>query len=223
MNVTDAVMTRRSIRAFQDKPVPKAILERVLETARWTPSGGNTQPWQLMVLTGQPLQDLIAAVQEKVVSRAPLEDEYQIYPVDLAHPHETRRVGVGEAMYAAIGVEREDKAGRWQQFAHNFRGFDAPVLLLCYCKRYMGPPQWGDMGMMLQTIMLLLREEGLDSCAQEAWSRFGKTIKQAVGIDDAEFIFYSAMAIGYAEMDAIINNFERQRAPLDEIVEWRGF
>ncbi len=224
MNVTEAVTSRRSIRQFLDTPVSREVLERVLTTAQRAPSGGNVQPWNAIILTGEPLKTLIDAVQARIAANPQdRDDEYTIYPENLQEPYRSRRFGVGEAMYAALDIPRENRLGRLMQFAANFRAFDAPVLMMIHCPRNMGPPQWSDMGMWLQTIMLLLREEGLDSCAQEAWSVYAQTIKSMLGISDDDDILFCGMGIGYRDPTAPINNFDVLRAPLDEVIEWRGF
>ena len=133
------------------------------------------------------------------------------------------RFGVGEQMYEALGIARENKAGRLSQFAANFRAFDAPVLMLVHTPRYMGPPQWSDLGMWLQTVMLLLREEGLDSCPQEWMALYARVIKEEIGVPDDSHILFCGLAIGYREAEAPVNNFERSRVPLDEAVRFVGF
>lgn len=222
MRVSEAVTSRRSIRAFIDTPVDREVLERVLTTAQRAPSGGNVQPWNAEVLTGEPLARLLAASAEAVQARAARSTEYDIYPPGLAGVYEERRVGVGEAMYAALAIERGDKRGRFAQFAENFRAFGAPVLLLVHTPRNMGPPQWSDIGMWLQTVMLLLREEGLDSCPQESWAMYTRQIRDVIGLPD-DHIFFCGMAIGYRDPAAPVNSFDVPRAPLSEVVRFDGF
>ena len=223
MNVTDAVTSRRSIRAFQDKPVDPTVLRRVLETAQRSPSGGNTQPWNAVLLTGAPLANLFAKVAEVLPQgRAAFSPEYNVYPPELEGAYELRRQGVGEAMYAALEIPRDNKMGRLAWFARNFQGFGAPVLMLVHTPKYMGPPQWSDIGMWLQSVMLLLREQGLDSCAQEAWAVWSKQIRECVDIPD-DHIFFCGMAIGWGDRDHPVNQFPVARAPLDEAVRWEGF
>ena len=223
MNVTDAVQSRRSVRAFLDKPVEQAKLRRVLEKAQRSPSGGNTQPWHAEILTGEPMQALFRSVAEVLPQgKDAFSPEYDIYPKDLTGSYEERRRGVGEDMYGALEIGRDNKAGRRMWFANNFRAFGAPVLMLVHTKKYMGPPQWSDIGMWLQTIMLLLREEGLDSCAQEAWAVYSKQVRAAVSIPD-DHIFFCGMAIGYRDPDAPVNIFDVARAPLSEAVDWHGW
>jgi nitroreductase len=223
MNVSEAVSTRRSIRAFLDTPVDPAVLRSVLERAQRAPSGGNVQPWNAVVLAGEPLARLQAAVAEAVPQgRAGRSMEYDIYPPGLDGAYEARRVDVGEAMYAALGIARADKQGRLGQFALNFRGFGAPVLMLVHTPRTMGPPQWSDIGMWLQTVMLLLREEGLDSCPQESWAMYGRQVRACVAIPD-DHVFFCGLAIGHRDPDAAVNRFAVPRAPLAEVVRFEGF
>lgn len=221
--VSQAVASRRSIRAFTDQPVDREVLRRVLEKAQNAPSGGNTQPWNAHVLTGEPLAALFAKVAEVVpMGRDAMSPEYHIYPPELDGAYEARRVGVGEAMYASLGIPRDNRPARLMWFARNFQAFGAPVLMLIHTPRYMGPPQWSDIGMWLQTVMLLLREEGLDSCAQEAWAVYSRQIREVVDIPE-DHIFFCGLAIGHGDRSVPINQFPVPRAPLDEAVTWEGF
>jgi nitroreductase len=223
MTVTEAVATRRSVRQFLDRPVDRSVLERVLEKARNAPSGGNVQPWNAIVLTGEPLARLTEAILAKAASE-PMGAgfEYDIYPPGLEGRYEAQRRAVGHAMFESVGLAREDKLGRIAQMAQNWTSFGAPVQLFTYTRKYMGPPQWSDMGMWLQTVMLLLREEGLDSCPQEIWARYGEFMKVQLAIDD-EHIFFCGMAIGYRDPAAPINTFPVPRVALTETVAFQGF
>ncbi|MBA4164609.1 MAG: nitroreductase family protein [Erythrobacter sp.] len=223
MTVSEAVETRRSVRAFTDRPVDRAVLTRVLAKAQAAPSGGNVQPWNAVILTGEPMQRLFARVAEQFPKgREAHRPEYHIYPPELEGAYEERRFGVGEALYAALGIPREDKARRLMWFANNFRAFGAPVLMLVHTPKYMGPPQWSDIGMWLQTIALLLREEGMDCCFQEAWAVYSPQIRECVDIPQ-DHIFFCGMAIGYRDPDAPVNNFAVPRALLDEVIRWEGW
>ena len=220
--VTEAVTSRRSIRSFLDKPVDPAVLRRVLETAQRSPSGGNTQPWNAVALAGAPLAALLARVAAVVPQgRAAHSPEYDIYPKGLEGRYEASRFAVGEGLYAALGIPREDKMARLMWFARNFQAFGAPVLLLIHTPRYMGPPQWADIGMWLQTVALLLREEGLDSCMQEAWAVYSQQVRESVAIPD-DHIFFCGMAIGWGDRDDPVNRFEVPRADLGEVVRFDG-
>ena len=223
MNVSEAVDSRRSIRAFTDQPVDRAVLTRVLERAQRSPSGGNTQPWHGVMLAGDPLRRLIARVaQDLPRGREAFAPEYHVYPPELDGAYETRRRAIGEAMYGALAIPREDKMQRLMWFARNFQAFGAPVLMLVHTPKYMGPPQWSDIGMWLQTIMLLLCEEGLDSCPQEAWAVYASQIREVVSMPD-DHIFFCGLAIGYRDPDAAVNQFPVARAPLEEAIRWEGW
>jgi nitroreductase len=218
MNVTEAVATRRSVREYLDKPVDRAVLERVLEKAQNAPSGGNTQPWNAHILA-KLLETTASVLPQGTDAHKP---EYHIYPPELDGKYSERRFGVGEALYAALEIPRENKMARMMWFAKNFRAFDAPILMLIHTPKYMGPPQWSDIGMWLQTLALLLREEGLDCCFQEAWAIYSPQIRECVDIPE-DHIFFCGVAIGYRDPDAPVNNFKVPRAPLDEVVTWEGF
>ena len=203
--------------------MPLAMLQDILTKAQRAPSGGNVQPWEVSVVTGDALKNLIGAVGKQMMQGlAGLQPEYQIYPEPLPEPWMQRRRGVAAAMYDAMGVERTDRAARDAAMALNFNGFGAPVVLFVHCQRFMGPPQWADMGIWLQTVMLLLREAGLDSCPQEAWAVYGKAIRDQIGVGDDSMI-YSGLAIGWADMDAPVNSFPVDRADLGEVVQFHGF
>ena len=221
--VTQALHRRRSVRAFTGQPVDPALLKTIFAAAQRAPSGGNLQPWQATVVTGarwQAVKDAVAA--RLALGREGYEPEYDIYPKGLTDPWEARRFGVGEGLYASIGIPREDKAGRLAQFVENYRGFGAPVMLFLHCSRIMGPPQWSDMGMWLQSVMLLLVEHGLASCPQECWAMYGATIRRTLALDDGQILF-TGLAIGYADTDAAINQWAVPRAPLEDVIDWQGF
>jgi nitroreductase len=221
--LTELLRRRRSVRDFTDRPVDPALLRDILAAAQRAPSGGNLQPWQAVVVTGAPWQSVKDAVAARVaMGRDGYEPEYDIYPPNLTEPWTARRFGVGEALYAALGIAREDKAGRLAQFMENYRGFGAPVMLFLHCSRIMGPPQWADMGMWLQSVMLLLTEAGLASCPQECWEMYGGTVRRALGLDEGQILF-AGLAIGYADESAPVNQWPVPRAPLDEVIEWQGF
>lgn len=219
-SVTEAVLTRRSVRAFTDQPVPLDLIRQVMDTARWAPSGCNFQPWEGAVLTGAPLREL-----QDLMRASPMQDpkEYswsdpEVLPECLARLHQ-----VGADMYAALQVDRADKESRGDFVARNIVSFDAPALLLVYFPRVMGPPQWSDVGMWLQSIMLLLREAGLDTCPQEFLSLHAKVIKQFLGVSDESHIFFCGIAIGYRVEDDPVNQFDRKREELDSKIKFLGF
>jgi nitroreductase len=222
MGVTEAVKARRSVRAFLDTPVSLPVLREVLELAARAPSGGNLQPWWIHVVTGEPLTRLRETMRQRVLTQGPDPAEYEVYPANLWEPYRSRRYEIGEVMYAALGIERTDKLGRLRRFAENYQLFGAPVALFCFVDRRMGSPQWSDLGMYLQTLMLLLQERGIDSCAQEAWSAYNRVVSEFVQ-SPAEHMLFCGMAIGYADPDAAVNRLDTPRAPLDEFARFHGF
>ena len=220
MNVSQAVESRRSIRAFRDTPIQLETIRRVLDRARMAPSGCNFQPWRATVLTGEPLRSL----QEKMLVAEPQDPiEYSYSDPNASPLHLARLQEVGAAMYGAMEIGRGDKESRGDFSRANIVSFGAPVLLLCHFERFMGPPQWSDVGMWLQTIMLLLRDEGLDSCPQEWMSLYARLIKAHIGVSDEEQILFCGIAIGYRDEEAAVNNFDRPRVPLDEQVRFDGW
>ena len=218
MNVTEAVTTRRSIRAFLDKPVDLETLTRVMDKARWAASGCNYQPWEASIVTGQPLKDL----QAKIIANGPQAAEYDWAAPGTEEAYKARLDGVSAGMFGAMGIAREDGAGRMAAMAKNATSFDAPAVLFVYFPRLMKEPQWSDVGMWLQTIALLLREEGLDSCAQEAWAVYTKQIRECVDIPD-DHIFFCGVAVGYRYPASPVNNFDVARAPISESISWDGW
>jgi nitroreductase len=223
VNVSEALATRMSCRAFLPTPVPGATLRAILDAARQAPSGGNLQPWRVYALAGAPLVELIARVRAQLPTHPRGEEpEYAIYPEQLWEPYRSRRYQCGEDLYATIGVTREDKFGRLLQFARNYEFFGAPVGLFFCLDRRLGPPQWSDLGMYMQSVMLLAREHGLDTCAQEAWSVWPRTVGGFLGLPP-ELLLFSGMALGWRDPAAPINRLRTQRAPLEEVAELRGF
>jgi nitroreductase len=214
MNVSEAVHSRRSVRAFLPTEVSLDTLRHVLQSAARAPSGGNLQPWRLHVLTGAALARFRTLMGERLARGDQDPPEYPVYPPNLHEPYRTQRFAVGEALYAALGIERANKTGRLLQFARNYDFFGAPVGLFCFVDRRMGHAQWSDLGMYLQTTMLLLREQGLDSCAQEAWSAYNQTVSAFVGAPPEQMLF-CGMSIGYADPAAPANTLISERAALE--------
>jgi nitroreductase len=221
MNVTKAVGKRISVRAFKPDPVPGDVVREILQIAQRAPSGGNLQPWRVHAVAGEPLAELKAKAQATLA--AGLEKpEYEVYPADLWDPFRTRRFVCGEDLYASIGIPREDKPARLRQLARNVELFGAPVGLFFTLDRKLGYPQWADVGMFMQTVMLLAVERGLDTCAQEFWARLPKTVGDFLGLPDDQMLF-SGMALGYRDESAPINNWRTRRDPFEAFAEMRGF
>lgn len=216
MLVSEAVAYRRSVRAFLDKPVDVSLVRDIVGQAARTASGGNVQPWHVDIVSGDSMARLKAVMEDKIAARERETPEYAVYPPGLTQPWEDRRVGVGEAMYGALRIAREDRKARAIWFANNFRFFGAPVALFVSLDRQMGLPQWSDAGALLNTIMLLLCEAGLDTCPQECWSGFPKTIGQFLSLPDTR-ILWTGLAIGYKDPDHPVNrDWQSERAPAQE-------
>ena len=223
MNVYEAIASRKSVREFLPTPVPAETIRRVLSAAARAPSGGNVQPWHIDVVGGEAL-DRFKSIMRERLSLPPESAEprdYDIYPKQLVSPYRDRRFKVGEDMYAKLGIPREDKAARLRWLANNYRFFGAPLALFCSVDRRMGPPQWSDLGMYLQSVMLLLREEGLDSCPQECWSHYPRTVAEFIGLP-GELMLFCGMSIGYRNPDSAVNRLVAERAPLEEFARFHG-
>ncbi len=215
VSVTQAVRSRKSIRAFLDTPVSDETIAGLLETAARAPSGGNVQPWRIYVVGSATMPSFLEFIGE----RPPETPEYEVYPPKLWEPYRTNRFELGEDMYALLEIERDDRAGRLARMAENFKLFGAPASIFCFIDKKMGPPQWSDLGMFLQTFMLLATEAGLDTCAQEAWSSYPQGVKEFVGAPDDEMLF-CGVAIGHADTTAPVNSLESKRMPLEQ---WTTF
>lgn len=218
MDVTEAVGKRVSIRAFKPDPVPGALVRELLELAHRAPSGGNLQPWRVYALAGAALEDL----KTRVRARGPEKAEYDVYPPNLWDPFRTRRFQNGEDLYKTIGIPREDRPARFAQLAKNGQFFGAPVGLFFCLDRKLGPPQWSDVGMYMQTLMLLATERGLATCAQEYWAAHPKLLAEMLNLPDDHMVF-SGMALGYADEAHPINTLRSSREPFENFAEMRGF
>ena len=218
MKVSEAIASRKTIRAFKPDPVSRETIESILAAASRAPSGGNLQPWKVYVLLGEARDELIRRVAErrktKALGEAP---EYSIYPPALTEPYRTRRFRIGEAMYGALGIPREDKMARLAFFSRNWEFFGAPVGLIVTIDRQMQQGQWSDVGMFLQNIMLLAREHGLHTCPQEAWAVWHRIIREYLAVPENEMVF-CGMGIGYADENHPVNALVSDRAPLGEFV-----
>jgi nitroreductase len=216
MNVSDAVSSRSSIRAYQKKKVSNMLIKDLLHKSSRSPSGGNLQPWKIFVINNSGMNDFLAF---QAKWSKPENPAYDIYPSKLKEPYRTSRYELGEQMYELLGIGREDKDARIAQVMENFKFFGAPCAFFCFVDRQMGPPQWSDLGMFLQTFMLLAKEAGLDTCAQEAWSMKHDSVSTFVKADDTDILF-CGMAIGYRDDTALVNSLESKRRPLKE---WAKF
>ncbi|MDK6079068.1 nitroreductase [Massilia varians] len=214
--VDAAITSRRSIRAFLPKPVERADIERILEVAARAPSGTNTQPWKVYVLTGQArekLSEAILAVNADPEQARRHTEEYAYYPREWISPFVDRRRKVGWDLYSLLGLTRDNKAGMAAQHARNYRFFDAPVGLIFTIDRIMEQGSWLDYGMFLQSIMVAARGRGLDTCPQAAFTQYHRVIAQQLGLPENEMVV-CGMALGWADPGKIENSLVTEREPL---------
>jgi nitroreductase len=222
-SVTEAVLGRRSKRAFLPRPVERATVEELLELAARAPSGGNLQPWFVDVVAGAPLDAIKAEARAGFAVAASRADmELKVYPSPLPEPYRTRRHLSGEALYGAIGISRDDRPARLAQFARNFEAFGAPVVLFFSIDRIFDRPQWAHLGMVMQNLMLLAEERGLATCPQEAWAAVHDIVGRHLGLPP-ERILYCGIALGYADEAAPINQWRTEREKLETFARFRGF
>ena len=201
---------------FSTHPVADDTVAKLLEKAARAPSGGNVQPWRIFVIGHQRMPAFLNFLNTSEIKEKP---EYEIYPPNLPSPYRDTRFKVGEDMYNLLGIPRQDKAARFAHLARNYSFFDAPVGLFCFVDRQMGPPQWSDLGMFLQTFMLLAQEAGLDTCAQEAWAMRANTVRKFVGAQD-NLMLFCGIALGHKNPDAPVNTLVSDREPLSN---WAKF
>jgi nitroreductase len=226
MTVTEAVRQRISTRAFLDTPISQADLAALLETAQRAPSGGNLQPWKLVAVSGTAKDEVIGIAARVLAAdpRGPIPGDRPVYPdfKQIDPVYDVRRRRVGEMMYDKIGIPREDRAGRLQWFANNYRFFGAPIGLFLVIDTRMGHGQWAHMGMYMQTIALLAEERGWATCMQECWARLRVELHAHFNLKPEEMI-YAGIAMGVPDPNEPVNDLYADRAPLSEIVEFRGF
>ncbi|WP_319548033.1 nitroreductase [Desulfogranum marinum] len=219
MNVHEALLARKSTRAFLDKKVSKEKIVQILQSARHAPSGTNAQPWQVAVVTGQKKTELTTAMENAFKEGSDAEMDYQYYPLEWHDPYKKRRVSCGAQLYDALNIKRQDKVARLTQWAANYQAFGAPVILFFFLDPVMKKGSFLDYGMFIQSIMLAAVEEGLATCAQAALGQFPKLVKTSLGYDQ-ETILIGGMALGYENKEAPVNNY---RTPREEVEVFTRF
>ena len=216
MEVSEAVNSRQSIRAFTDQEVSDKLIQRLLEKSARAASGGNLQPWKIFIINNETMINFLKFQEDWTDPETPA---YDIYPENLTEPYKTSRYEVGAEMYSILDIDRDDKEGRFKQMLENFKFFGAPSAFFCFVDRQMGRPQWSDLGMFLQNFMLLAKEAGLDTCPQEAWAIKQESVTAFVKAPD-ELMLFCGMAIGYKDDKAKINKLRTQRRPFED---WATF
>ena len=211
MDVSEAVAARRSVRGFLDASVEPALLRDLAVRAGRAATGGNIQPWHIDIVQGDAMAELKRIMREKLAAGHKEKPGYDIYPREMTDAAKSRTFAVGEQLYRHLGIPRENKAERLQWFARNFQFFGAPAAYFCTVDRRMGPPQWADCGMYLQTLMLLAVEAGLATCAQECWAVYPLTVEGFLGTPPERMLF-CGMAIGYEDEAEPANRVRTERA-----------
>jgi len=209
--VDEVITSRKSIRAFLTTPVAREDIQEILEIAARAPSGTNTQPWKVYVLTGEIKQQLSDEIlQAHNNPHNDYKEEYHYYPVRWLSPYLERRRKVGWDLYSLLGLGRENKAGMHAQHGRNYVFFDAPVGLIFTIDRIMEKGSWLDYGMFLQNIMLAAKARGLDTCPQAAFTQYHQIIHKTLNLSDQEMVV-CGMALGYADPGKIENSLVTER------------
>lgn len=219
MMIKDLLTARHSTRAFLDKPVAEKIIAELLNIARLAPSGANTQPWQVAVLTGDSKQRLTDALVNAFDNGEKSHPDYAYYPTDWQPPFIDRRRRCGLQLYQSLNIERGDKAAQKAQWAANYRAFDAPVMLLFFLDKAMQTGSYLDLGLFLQTLMLAATEQGLATCPQAALAEYPDIVKSQLGYpSDSQLV--CGLALGYEDFDAPVNRYRTERIAIDEFTRF---
>ena len=221
--VDHAIATRQSIRAFLSTPVPRKMVEEILQLAARAPSGTNTQPWKATVLTGaakQRLSDAILAVYNDADERKRHTEEYAYYPIHWVDPYLARRRKIGWDLYGLLGIGRADKEKMHAQHGRNYIFFDAPVGIIFTIDRIMEQGSWLDFGMFLQNVMIAARARGLDTCPQAAFTPFHRVIARELELAEGEMVV-CGMSLGYADMSKIENTLTTERESVSGFARFR--
>ena len=223
MDVQEAILTRKSVRAFTDQPVPLETIKKIMEVAQRSPSGTNTQPWHAYVCVGAVKEAITSDVLDMVDrGEAKAYSDYGYYPADWKPVHRDRRRGVGWSLYGLLGIEKGDREASARQGKRNFKFFDAPVGLFFTTDSYLSKGSWFDSGMYVQTIMLEARQFGLHTCPQAAWIPFQEPIFRHLRIPEDQ-VLLTGMAMGYIDETKIENTLVSEREDVDNVVTYLGF
>lgn len=219
MNVHDALAARKSVRAFLDNPLSRDVVSRVLDSARNSPSGVNTQPWQVAAVMGEKKEALQKMIEDAFNRGEKPQMDYQYYPLKWSEPYKTRRFQCGLQLYAALEIKREEKERRREQWIANYRAFDAPVMLYFFMDQGMETGSFMDYGMFLQSVMLAAVQEGLATCPQAALGEYPKIVKDVLGYPE-DSILICGMALGYEDTTAKVNSYRTTREPVDTFTKF---
>tara|TARA_R110002110_G_scaffold271566_1_gene486913 strand:+ start:11223 stop:11933 length:711 start_codon:yes stop_codon:yes gene_type:complete len=218
-DILSIIRDRRSVRAFLNKPVSDEIITRIIDCAKWAPSGVNTQPWHIDVL-GPKSQKLISnqIIHAREIQQAENPD-YQYYPSEWPEPYKTRRKACGSALYGALNISYSDTEKRKAQWYKNYSFFGAPIGLIFYIDKNLCKGSWMDMGMFIQNVMLAARGCGLETCAQASLSEYPDIIRSTLSIKP-KFHIVCGMALGYADWSDPVNQYRTERESSDIFNQW---
>ena len=219
MNISEAIQRRKSTRAFLKREVEQEKIIRILDTARHAPSGANTQPWRVAAVSGQKKMELQSLLQRAFEDGIPVQKDYSYYPEKWFPPYSARRTSCGMQLYSALGIERQDRERRKEQWAANYRAFDAPVMLLFFIDSELAKGSYIDYGMFLQSLMLAALEEGLATCPQAALAEYPKIVREILDYPDNALLL-CGVALGYEDIDAPVNGY---RTPREEVATFTRF
>jgi len=219
MNVIKALAQRKSTRAFLSTEVEPEKINTILDAARHAPSGTNTQPWQVAVVTGEAKIKLQTKLEEAFRAGDKGKADYTYYPDKWQQPYASRRMECGLLMYKTLGIKREEKERQLNQWAANYRAFDAPVLLLFFMDDVMQTGSYIDYGMFLQSVMLAAVDQGLASCPQASVADYPEIIKAEFGYAE-NTVLLCGMALGYEDKDALINSYRTSREDVDSFTRY---
>ncbi len=219
MKVSEALKARKSTRAFLDKEVARETVAAVLEAAGHAPSGVNTQPWQVAVVSGARKKVLQERIEAAFRSGQKAQMEFQYYPLTWKEPYKSRRIECGLQLYSTLGITRQDKERRVEQWAANYRAFDAPVMLFFFMDQGLETGSYMDYGMFMQSVMLAAVEHGLATCPQAALGEYPLIVREELGYP-SDKILLGGMALGYEDRDALVNSYRTPRLGVDEFTRF---
>lgn len=219
MEILEAIEGRCSTRAFLDRDVSDETLRAILETARWSPSGGNMQPWRVAVVKGETKQQITDAIIAAREAKQPDNPDYNYYPQEWEEPYKGRRKACGLALYQALDIGRRDVERMTDAWYNNYRFFGAPVGMLFFVESQLAQGSWVDMGIFIQTIMLSARAHGIETCPQASMADYPDIVRDILKIDD-NWSLLGGLSLGYGDPDAAANSYRTEREEVDSFTDW---
>lgn len=215
----DIIKQRRSVRAFAPDPVSRRQIQTILETASWSPSGVNTQPWQVVVVEGATKQAITESLTQARIDEVTPDPDYAYYPDEWVEPYQGRRIECGRALYGALQIDRKDKQGKLKAWHNNYRFFGAPVGLFFFVDRAMNQGSWVDMGIFIQSVMLAAEGLGLATCPQASLAEYPNRVRTILGLDH-QLALVCGMSLGHADRQHPVNQYRLPRVAVDDFCRW---